>query len=153
MLDEISPYLPKLCSFCAYQDRCRKEICERMAELFVPEDYYEEILAWLEKEKFWDEARFVRQYVGGKFRVKQWGKQKIRHEIKKHQVPSQWVELAIQEEISDEAYQETLQDLITKKGREVGGMKSLAQQQKVIRFLQQRGFEWDEIWANMQLMK
>lgn len=139
----LHPSLPKLVGFCAYQDRSRKEILEKMQELDILESRQEELLAYLEREKFWDEQRFVRQFVGGKFRQLQWGRRKIRFEIQKHQIPAPMVDIALREEISEEAYRTTLQHLIVKKRQEYAKFSPSQIHAKLARFLLSKGFEWE----------
>lgn len=133
----------QLASYCAYQDRSRKEITDKLREWEVAADKWEQVLAFLQKEKFWDEARFVRSYVGGKFRVKQWGRRKIRFEIAKHQVPESLVWDALDSEIAEDDYHQTIRELIAKKRKEAKGTPYQIRA-KIANYLLQKGYEWAE---------
>ncbi|MEM9022951.1 MAG: hypothetical protein AAGB22_04370, partial [Bacteroidota bacterium] len=58
--------LHKLQSYCAYQERCRKEVFDRLREWRITGERAEEIVDQLEAENFVDEARFAQAFVQGK---------------------------------------------------------------------------------------
>lgn len=136
--------LPKIVSFCAYQDRSKVEIVEKMVLLEIEEEAWEEIFVFLKKEKYWDEARFARSFVGGKFRVKGWGKRKILYEIYKHKIPQALFEAAWEEEVPENQYQKTIEDLIAKKTAEFSRDTDMNRKAKIARYLQQKGYTFDE---------
>ncbi|MEL6654321.1 MAG: RecX family transcriptional regulator, partial [Bacteroidota bacterium] len=55
-------------------------------------------------------------------------------------------------EIPEEIYEETVTRLSERKLRDLKGLSKLAQRQKLTRFLQQRGFEWDVIQRRISLL-
>ncbi|MDP5171847.1 MAG: RecX family transcriptional regulator [Bacteroidia bacterium] len=132
--------LKKLYAYCAYQDRCRKEIEEKMKEWELPEEEWESWMAHLEAERFWDEARFVKSFVRGKFFHKQWGPLKIRQELRQRDIPEQMISATLAREIPHEEFTQTLEKLIDKKWREYRETN----RDKLIRFLLQKGYKWDE---------
>lgn len=137
--------LLKLANFCAYQDRSKMEILKKMKELETPENEKENLFAFLEKEKYWNEKRFVQSFVRGKFRFKSWGKRKISHELKAHLIPENMVWDAFDSEISDEEYAEKIGELVEKKKREFSKDNPQAKKDKITRFLLQKGYEWEDI--------
>ncbi len=139
--------LPKIAAFCAYQDRSRPEIIQKMLALGIQEEEWEEIFNFLEKERFFSEKRFAHHFIGGKFRQKQWGKQKILFEIRIHQIPDSLIQQALQAEIPDEAYEETIQRLIQKKEKELIRENPIQRKAKLTRYLLQKGFTWSEFSA------
>ncbi len=136
--------LPKIASFCAYQDRSKVEIVEKIEELEIPDEEWEEIFAFLKKEKYWDEERFVRSFVGGKFRVKKWGKRKIAYEIYKHKISSALFDAAWEAEVPDIQYETTIKTLIEKKTGELLRDTEMNRKAKIARYLQQKGYTFDE---------
>lgn len=136
--------LPKIVSFCAYQDRSKVEIVEKMQILEIPEEEWEDIFAFLKKEKYWDEARFARSFVGGKFRVKGWGKRKIWYEIHKHKISQALFDMAWDEEVPENQYEMTIKDLIAKKTAEFSRDTEINRKAKIARYLQQKGYTFDE---------
>ena len=131
--------LKKLYAYCAYQDRCRQEIEAKLDGLEVDPDEWENWLAHLEAERFWDEERFVKSFVRGKFYHKSWGPIKIHQELRKRRIPEGMITRVMSREISDEELQAGLSNLIERKWREY----SETNRDKLIRFLLQKGYSWD----------
>ncbi|MFT4761020.1 MAG: regulatory protein, partial [Saprospiraceae bacterium] len=66
--------LDRMQKYCAYQDRCHKEVRSKLFEIGMYGDDLENIIVKLIEEKFLDEQRFATAYAGGKFRLKKWGR-------------------------------------------------------------------------------
>lgn len=149
---QIAPSIPmdteilkRIYKYCAYQDRSTSEVRKKLTEWEVDSEEQELIIIHLEAERFLDEARFAHSFARGKFNVKKWGRNKIRHELKLRQVPAQIIEKAIREEITDEDYLEAAQKLTHQKRKQFGKESELKQKEKIFRFLVQKGYEWDVI--------
>lgn len=106
--------LAKLQKFCAYQERCHQEVRSKLIELGIYGDKLEEIIAQLISDDFLNEQRFATAYAGGKFRIKQWGRVKIKQELKLRKISEYCIKEAMKE-ILEEDYFETLSALIEKK--------------------------------------
>jgi regulatory protein len=124
----------KLASFCAYQERCHAEVREKLATFQLSADEIEEVIAKLIEENFLNEQRFAVAFAGGKFRVKQWGKLKIRYELKQKGISETCIRKALTE-IADEDYYATLETLATKKA------ENETNRQKIYQFLLGKGYE------------
>ena len=74
--------LEKIKPYCAYQERCHREVKEKLYSYGLRKAEVEEILSFLIEENYLNEERFAVQFAGGKFRIKQWGKKKIQYEFK-----------------------------------------------------------------------
>lgn len=72
----------KLINYCVYQDRCHKEVEEKMRDFLLIPEAKDEILLYLIKENYLNEERFTRSYIRGKFYVKHWGRQKLNYNLK-----------------------------------------------------------------------
>ena len=75
--------LKKLQRYCAYQERCHQEVRQKLLDLGIYGDDLEDIIAELITDNFLNELRFAQIYAGGKFRIKKWGRHRIRQELKK----------------------------------------------------------------------
>lgn len=137
--------LPRIYKYCAYQDRSRQEIVEKLNSYEVNEEEIPDILEDLRKERMWDEARYARSFARGKFSYKKWGRTKIRFELRKKGVPQALIDQAIESEIEEEDYLDTLHILAEKKRKQWALKSSFESKQKIIRYLQQRGYEWELI--------
>src|ERR1700744_5902304 len=108
--------LPKARQYCAYQERCHSEVKEKLYSLGLYKKEVEELLASLIEENFLNEERFAIVFAGGRFRIKHWGKVKIRHELKQKQVSEYCIKKALQE-INTEDYRQTLYKLAEGKSK------------------------------------
>jgi regulatory protein len=71
---------------CAYQERCQQEIRDKLYEWGLHSNEVENIIADLISTNFLNEERFAKAFAGGKFRIKKWGKVKIKIELKKRKI-------------------------------------------------------------------
>jgi regulatory protein len=141
----------KLEAFCAYQERCSFEIRTKLASWHFPEALTEKLLLELIESKFLNDARFAEAFVSGKFRFKNWGKNKLKFELTKRRIPKTDITNALKE-IDDDAYMDTIQKLISQKLTKLKSQNKLDFQTKgkVIYFLQSKGYELDLIMDNYQ---
>jgi regulatory protein len=134
--------LQKLRHYCAYQERCHTEVKEKLYSFGLRKQMVEESIAQLIEEDYLNEERFAIQFAGGKFRMKQWGKVKIKHALKQKQVSTYCINKAMKE-LDAEDYEQTLHKLArqkwdTVKGEGVNGFVKMA---KTTDYLLQKGFE------------
>jgi len=87
----------KLRHYCAYQDRCHSEVKTKAYSLGMRKADTEELTSRLIEEGCLNEERFAKAFAGGKFRVKQWGKIKIKAELKQKQVSDYCISAALAE--------------------------------------------------------
>ncbi len=107
-------YLDKIKHYCAYRDRCHKEVIDKLFKMNVPSDMADEIISELVTEGFLNEERFVLAYVRGKFRMNKWGKNKIKLELKQKEISNYLIKLGMKE-IDDNDYYKTLSNLLIAK--------------------------------------
>jgi len=110
----------KLRHYCAYQDRCHSEVKAKGYSLGLRKPEVEELTAKLIEENCLNEERFAKAFAGGKFRIKQWGKLKIKAELKNKQISSYCITEALNE-ISDAKYRETLHKQAVKRWNSIKG--------------------------------
>ena len=99
----IKEAIERIQSYCALQDRCRWEVEKKIKEWGVKEDIIENILSDLILEKFIDEQRFAESFCRGKFRIKRWGKIKIKNELKLRKISVSCINKGL-EQIDDKEY-------------------------------------------------
>jgi regulatory protein len=131
--------------YCAYQERCTSEVLGKLEELHVSDEYMKNILECLYENDFLNEERFAKSFVRGKFRIKHWGRIKIKQELKKKRIADTIIKSAMQE-IDAEHYIQILKDIATKKNKEIKDSNKLLRKQKLLRFLNSKGFEQDLIF-------
>lgn len=137
--------LIKAANFCAYQERTHREVRKRLSEFEVLGDEAEEIITYLIENNYLNEERFARIYAGSKFRVKKWGRIKIRQELKMRGI-SEYCLKAGMSEIDGDDYMATLKELIEKKSSDIKDLNKLIIKQKLVKYALSKGFENDLIF-------
>lgn len=132
----------KLKHYCAYQERCHAEVKEKIYSFGLRKQQVEELIARLIEENCLNEERFALQFAGGKFRLKQWGRIKIKHALKQKQVSDYCINKALGA-IEDGQYEKVLLRLAEKKWKSVKGVavNRFVRMSKTNTYLLQRGFE------------
>jgi regulatory protein len=143
----------KMASFCAYQERCHQEVKEKLQTFSLTPDEQDEVVSLLIEENFLNEQRFAIAFAGGKFRVKDWGKIKIKHELQLRKVSPACIQKALQA-IETVDYEAKLADLITEKIAQLNlrpNKISPKDKQKIYQYLLTKGYESDlisKIWQH-----
>ena len=129
--------------FCAYQERCHQEVMEKLQKLGADYEDSQRLVAELISDNFLNEERFAEAFVSGKYRIKKWGRIKIKQHLKQKRISDYSIKkgLAI---IEEDEYQQNLESLAERKYRESKGNK-WEKMTKTKRFLYNRGFESDLI--------
>lgn len=137
--------LPKIKQYCAYQERCHSEVREKLYSFGLHKNEVEEIITTLITENYLNEERFAIHFAGGKFRMKQWGKIKIKKALLNKQVSDYCIRKALKE-IDERDYEKTFQKLVQQKLKNLKGEKnSFTKKRKLQDFLLQKGFETKRI--------
>ena len=76
----------KMAAYCAYQDRCHQEVDKKLNTFHLIPEAREEILLYLMRENFLNEERFALAFVKGKFKIKKWGRIRLKAELKKRKI-------------------------------------------------------------------
>lgn len=134
----------KLKHYCSYQERCHKDVREKLYSLGVGKIVHDEIIATLIEENYLNEERFAIAFARGKFRINEWGKNKIRIELKKRQVSDYCINKALKQ-IDEKEYLQTLQKLAIKKYAALKNEQYLIRKKKAMDYLLGKGFEWDMV--------
>lgn len=132
--------LQKLKHYCGYQERSHSEVKEKLYSLGVWKKDHDEIMAALIEENYLNEERFAQAFVRGKFRMKQWGRVKIKYELKQRQVSEYSIKKALKQ-IDEEEYMGSLKKLAVDKYAALKGEQYLVRKKKTIDYLMQKGYE------------
>jgi regulatory protein len=137
--------LPKIKQYCAYQERCHSEVTEKLYSYGLYKDDVEEMISRLVEENYLNEERFAINFAGGKFRIKQWGRIKIKYELKKKQVSGYCINKALAG-IDDKDYLKTLGKLAAIKLKSLKTEKNIFIKKKKLQdHLRMKGYEADMI--------
>ena len=132
-------------SYCAIQDRCQWEVEKKMKEWGISDEIIENILTDLILDKFVNEERFSESFCRGKFRIKRWGKVKIKNELKIKKISNNCIDKGLLQ-IEKKEYMKVLKDLYLKKRDSLKDTNQFIRKGKIAKHLQQKGFESKLIW-------
>lgn len=132
--------LVKLQKYCSYQDRCHKEVAQKLKEMQMISQASEQIILKLIEGNFLNEERFAMAYVRGKFRIKKWGKRRLVSELKQRQISKYIINKAINQ-ISEDDYKITFEVLAERKATSLLGKSKLKKKKKLADYLLYRGWE------------
>jgi len=136
--------LSQIQRFCAYQERCHEEVRQKLLQHGIHGDFLEELIVSLIENNFLNEERFAFQYAGGKFRIKKWGKNKIKAALKQKNVSEYCIRESLKQ-INDNEYADTILYWAQKKNKELQNVTGLARKNQIYTYLVQKGFESERI--------
>jgi len=137
--------LAKIQRYCAYQERSHKEVKNKLYDYGLYTSQVDEILSQLITDGFLNEERFAKAYAGGKFRMKKWGKLKIKNELEFLGLTKNCIQRGLKE-IESADYSKTLKSLIKKKSAEINEENLFKKRDKVARFVIGKGYEPEMVW-------
>jgi regulatory protein len=139
--------LQKLRHYCGYQERCHQEVKEKLYGFGLRKTDVENAVATLIEEDRLNEERFAIQFAGGRFRLKNWGKIKIRYELRQKKVSEYCIDRALAA-IDEDDYAQTLNGEAARKWETLEEVTDLFSRRKKLHdYLLQKGFESDKIRA------
>lgn len=138
--------LQKARHYCGYQERSHLEVKEKLYSFGLHKQQVEELLSQLIEENYLNEERYAVQFAGGRFRLKHWGRVKIKYELKQKRVSEYCIKKAMKE-IDEGDYLKTLETLAQKKWVSVKGegVNHYVKLSKTTDYLLQKGYEPDLI--------
>jgi regulatory protein len=150
----------RLGKYCAYTERTLDEVNKKLEELEVGEVDAKIVVERLTKQGFINEKRFAESFARGKFRIKKWGKRRIKMEMRKKGLSDELIEKGL-EELPEEDYSTTLDELLQKKWKQL--QRSIVKDktkdvnaynsQKLIRYALQKGYEMDLVMDRIKALK
>lgn len=137
--------LNKASSLCSRQEQCCFDIRKKLQKWNVHPNDQEKILDLLVQEKFIDESRFATSYVRDKFRFNNWGREKIRWQLKQKGISNENIDHALAQ-IDEDEYKKTLSSLLKKKKEQLKNTEFNKVKAALIRNAVSKGFEMDIIF-------
>ena len=133
--------LQKIKHYCGYQERCHAEVKSKLYSYGLWKKDVEAIVSQLIEENYLNEERFAQLFAGGHFRLKQWGRIKIKHELKQKSVSDYCIKKALKE-IDETDYRKTLGKLFERKWKSLKAEKNIfTKKSKAMNYLLQKGYE------------
>ena len=135
--------LAAIIHYCEYQERCHSEVRNKLYELGCTTPEVERLIAELIGMDKINEERFARSFARGRFRLKQWGREKIRQHLKAKKISDYCIKKAFTE-INGEEYEQIMRKLVEKKLKELKSEKNQhIKKGKIYRYMLQKGYERD----------
>jgi len=135
----------KAANFCAYQERSQKEVRNKLYSYGLYTDQVDELLSDLIVDGYVNEERFAKAFIGGKFRIKKWGRVKILQAIALHKISDYCIREGLKE-IDEDEYEATLIEIIEKKMSTIKLANSFERNAKLANYAIGRGFESSLVW-------
>lgn len=137
-------------NYCAYQERCHKEVEQKLREMKMIPKAVEIIIEHLLQNNLLNESRFSQAFARGKFTNKKWGKQRIVRELKFRNISEYNIQLALKE-ITETDYLTTFNTLAEKRFLQLSSEKNLQKKRKKLAdYLLYRGWESHLVWEKIK---
>ncbi|MDO6515830.1 regulatory protein RecX [Zobellia uliginosa] len=139
----------KLEGYCAYQDRCHKEVVAKLREMRMIPEAIDQIVVHLIQENFLNEERFAQSFARGKFSIKKWGRNRIVSELKQRNISKYNITTALKE-IDPEDYLKTLDALAEKRLAQITERNPQKRKKKLADYLLYRGWESHLVYEKLK---
>lgn len=137
--------LDKMAKFCAYQERCVKDVTEKLKTFDISPKDKEEILNYLLDNRFVDNERFTKAFVRGKINQSGWGLNKIRFHLIQKGIDKDLIDEALSQS-DKEVYRQRLVEVLKAKAKTVKAENDFERNRKLADYAMQRGFEARLVW-------
>ena len=138
----------KLEYYCSYQDRCYKEVIQKLKTLGMYETAINHILDHLATNNYLNEERFAKSFTRGKHNFKGWGKRRIEQELKFREISSYNIKMAFKEIEND--YLNNFYTLANKKWDSLKESSLDVKKRKWMEFLMRKGYENNLIYTALK---
>ena len=139
----------KLEYYCSYQDRCHKEVEQKLNSFTLITALKEKVIVHLIENNFINEERFAKSFARGKHNYKGWGKNRIVNELKFRNISSRIIETALKE-IPEATYLENFHALAEKNWEIIKEPKGQKRNKKFVDFLLRKGYETSLIYEKLK---
>ena len=141
--------LDKMAKYCAYQERCVKDVMDKLRSYDIPQEAKDEILAYLLDNRFVDNKRFAKAFVKGKINQSGWGLNKIRFHLIQKGIDKEIIDEAL-EGTDEETYRQRLIEILKIKAKTVKAENDFDKKRKLAAYAMQKGFEADLVWEALK---
>ena len=137
--------LDKMAKYCAYQERCVKDVKDKLKTYDIAEKEKNIILEYLLDNRFVNDERFAKSFVRGKVNQSGWGVNKIRFHLIQKGIDKDIIEEALGQ-TDEEAYRQRLIEILKAKAKTVKAASDYEKKRKLAAYAMQKGFEGSLIW-------
>lgn len=145
----VKELIQKLESYCAYQERCHREVETKLRSMTNDEDEIGEVIVHLLQNNYLNEERFARAFARGKNRIKHWGKSRITMELKQRKISETIIKLALTELDQDE-YDSAFEALAERHWESIRETNIYKKRKKFCDFLLRKGYDSGKVYEIMK---
>ncbi len=137
--------LDKMAKYCAYQERCVKDVRDKLKTFDIPQTEKDKILDYLLDNRFVNDERFAKSFVRGKVNQSGWGMNKIRFHLIQKGIDKELIEEALGQ-TDEEMYRQRLIDILKTKSKTIKADSDFEKKRKLAAYAMQKGFEGNQVW-------
>ena len=140
--------IEKIQSYCLYQDRCVKEVKNKLYSFKVSSQLVENIVEYLIDNDYLNEERYTKMFIQGKLRIKKWGRIKLKYELRSKGIDIKTINEHINQ-INEEDYLNYFNEFSTSKIKFLKGTKD-QKKRSFINYFTYRGWENNLIYQKLR---
>ena len=137
--------LDKMAKYCAYQERCVKDVRDKLKTYDIPQEDRDKVLEYLLDNRFANDERFAMSFVRGKVNQSGWGLNKIRFHLMQKGIAKEIIDEALRQ-TDEEVYRQRLIDILKTKSKTVKAVSDFERKRKLAAYAMQKGFEGSLVW-------
>ena len=141
--------LDKMAKYCAYQERCVKDVRDKLKTFDIPEEDKKKILDYLLDNRFVNDERYAKAFVRGKVNQSGWGINKIRFHLIQKGIDKDIIDEALGQ-TDEEAYRQRLIEILKTKAKTVKADSDFEKKRKLAAYAMQKGFEGSLVWETLK---
>ena len=131
--------ITRLMKQCSQSEKSSFEIGSKL-KTWGLQDSADEIISFLQKEDFLNDARYVKAYIHDKLFINKWGCIKVRYYLRKSGIQESIIENELKS-IDIQKYQKLISDELTRKKHSLKKSPPFVLKSKLFTFGNQRGYE------------
>ena len=143
--------LDKMAKYCAYQERCVKDVRDKLKTYDIPQEDRDKVLEYLLDNRFANDERFAMSFVRGKVNQSGWGLNKIRFHLMQKGIAKETIDEALRQ-TDEEVYRQRLIDILKVKAKTVKAENDFERKRKLAAYAMQKGFEAGLVWEVMKVL-
>ena len=132
----------KILHYCNYQERCKKEIYDKLKSFELEDADKFFIINFLQEEGFINDERYCRTYVKSKLNLKKWGINKIRLSLITKGIDKNIIDDVLSK-IDRDTYKEGLVNIL--KNKKINETDPFKHKAKILRFAMSKGYSISDI--------
>ena len=141
--------LDKMAKYCAYQERCVKEVRDKLKTFDIAEEEKTKILDYLLDNRFVNDERYAKAFVRGKVNQSGWGVNKIRFHLIQKGIDKDIIDEALGQ-TDEETYRQRLIEILKTKAKTIKAASDFEKKRKLAAYAMQKGFEGSLVWETLK---